>query len=95
MLQSSNTLQVVFLLQLLLAPCMISLFIVLSDFGLILFHFDSNMGTSALCTLPANTEVLWWFLIMISELLELLCVHYKISLYGEGNWIFIIQSQRF
>lgn len=57
--------------------------------------FCRNMGTSVLCTLPVNIEALSWFRIMIFELLEWLCVHYKISLYGEGNWIFIFQFQRF
>lgn len=58
-------------------------------------YFGSNMGISELYTPHASIGALWWYLIMISELLVLQCVHYKISLWDEENLTFIFQFPRF
>lgn len=44
-----------------------------------IYIFFSNMATSELYTLLVNIGALWWYLITISVLLELLCEHCKTS----------------
>lgn len=57
--------------------------------------FCSNLVTSGIFTLHANTGDLWWSLTMISGPLELRCVPFKISPYGGENLTSIFQYQRF